>query len=310
MADFAPPIKHGPTAFEIFIDNAMNCIKAYVMYPVYLYITIMIMGTAWLVYLHLSILSADAEIARARAEAGANRIFHREEAGLPPQFSSPIRTSSDGSSPLPPSSLASSSEEETPIMRKLAPTGHRPTNAQLGGSSIRVAQPFGTRPSHLGTLSYTPISQRVPIQSRTGDPTLPGYQTPFTTKPFSTRPLHPGNFSGLAKDAPVAYQTLQGNGMLNADGTPNKWSSTTGHFAKLAREAPASYATLRKSGMLEADGTPTKKWEAGKRVSGHPGFGDEGKEKAEEVVTDWPNEEGRKNGRAMLIRELDDVDFS
>jgi hypothetical protein len=198
-----------------------------------LYITVLILGMSWMVYLHFSIRYADAEIARAQAEAGVNRIFHREDVDSPPQS----------------------------------------------------------------------ISQRIPIQSRTGDPTLPGYQTPFTAKkPFSTRPLQPSNFSGLANDAPVAYQTLQGNGMLNADGTPNKWLSPTGHFAKLAREAPASYATLQKSGMLGADGMPTRKWEAKKRMPDHQGFGGEGKEKAEE--------EGRKNGRAILMRELDDVDFS
>jgi hypothetical protein len=146
---------------------------------------------------------------------------------------------------------------------------------------------------------------------------VPGYRTPFAAKPgpirlkaFSTRPQMPSNFSDLANDAPVAFQTLQGNGMLNADGTPNKWLNPTGHFAKLAREAPSSYATLQESGMLGADGIPTKKWEAEKRMPGHQGFGGKDKAKAKDVVAHWANEESRKSGRAMLRRELDNEDFS
>jgi hypothetical protein len=97
--------------------------------------------------------------------------------------------------------------------------------------------------------------------------------------------------------------------MLNEDETPNMWSNPTGYFAKVAREAPASYATLQMSGMLASDGTPTKKWEVEKRMPGHQGFGGKGEENEKGVVAHWAHEEGRKNGRAKLMRELNDEDF-
>jgi len=102
-----------------------------------------------------------------------------------------------------------SPEPILPTMRQLAPPGHRPTNAQLNLSPFRVVQPLG---------------------ARTGRPTTPGYQTPFSSKTatanaFSTRPLvsmqNNNNFSVLANDAPVSYQRLQGNGMSKVNDTPN-----------------------------------------------------------------------------------------
>jgi hypothetical protein len=349
MPLFAPPVRRGPSALHIFVDHIMNWIYECISYPFRntrfeywllvpvgqvgtIYMTAILVGFIWLIFVHYSVESlkpiAAAEKARARAqaEAEANHTTYDQVVDSPPQSSSPspIRMFSDDS-PHPPSSATEGSpEEETPIMRRLAPESHRPMNAQLEGSPFRVAQPFGSRANRPGTLGFTPLSQRVPVQShalsklsRTGHPAEAGYQTPFAAKPtvtgpkaFSTRPLQPSNFSGLAVDAPVAYQTLQGNGMLNADGTPNKWSNPTGDFAKLAREAPASYATLQMNGMLGADGTPTRKWEAEKRMPGHQSFGGKGKENVKNVVAHWANEEGRKDGRAMLRRELDDEDFA
>ena len=287
-----------------------------------MYVTTILIVLVWLFYLHFStesLKATAAEIARAKVEARVNHVLHDEDLDPQRPLFSPIRLFSNGSSPLPSSRYVESTpEEKTPIMRKLAPEGHRPTNAQLEVSPFRVAQPFGYRDSRPGTVGYTPIADRQPEAglSRTGDPTVPGYQTPFTAKPgpiglkaFSTRPQMPSNFSGPANDALVAFQTLQGNSMLNADGTPNKWSNLTGHFAELAREAPATFATLQKNGMLEADGTPTKKWEAEKRMPGHLSFGGKGKGKARDVVVHWENE-GRKSGLAMLRRELEDEDFS
>jgi hypothetical protein len=49
---------------------------------------------------------------------------------------------------------------ETPVMKKLAPAGHRPTNAHLGVSPFHV---------------------RNPLAARAGEVAKPGYQTPFAT---------------------------------------------------------------------------------------------------------------------------------
>lgn len=54
------------------------------------------------------------------------------------------------------------------------------------------------------------------VHERTGRVSSPGYQTPFTVRSSKQ------DFSGLAKTAPICYDTLQRNGMLNQDGTPTK----------------------------------------------------------------------------------------
>jgi hypothetical protein len=196
-----------------------------------------------------------------------------------------------GSTPLD-SDNQTSSLKDTPTMRKLAPPGHRPTNAQLGGPSARVTQPLShfTEPGHQTPFAYP----KLPMQHTASN----AVQSKIPKRPYSP------SFSYLAKTAPETYQTLQETGMLNADGTPNKWTNpkNSGNYAELARLAPVGFSTLQSTGRPGPDGTLTKKREIEIKA--------EGERKEAEVVTYWSNELGNKNGRAMLRKELDEEDLA
>ncbi|KAF9701291.1 hypothetical protein EKO04_000202 [Ascochyta lentis] len=76
---------------------------------------------------------------------------------------------------------------------------------------------IATAPRLAGTSSNVPSLQSDHhLAKRTGLVSTPGYQTPLVTNPGKL------NFSGLSKAAPVSYDTLQRNGILNQDGTPTK----------------------------------------------------------------------------------------
>jgi len=98
--------------------------------------------------------------------------------------------------------------EEPPIMRRLAPPSHRPVNAHIEGSPFRVKQPLGPR-----------VGQSV------SDHPVPSPLNPRVSKAFSTRPLQRNNFSDLARDAPMAKQSLHDLNMLNVDGTRKEWET-------------------------------------------------------------------------------------
>lgn len=82
------------------------------------------------------------------------------------------------------------------------------------------------------------------------------------------------------------------------------------NYSSLAKEAPVSYDTLQETGMLSSDGSPTRKWVLTKRMIA---AGDRAEEKKTEgkgkgVVAYWENDVGRKGGRAKLRQELDGED--
>jgi hypothetical protein len=62
----------------------------------------------------------------------------------------------------------------------------------------------------------SPNNNAYDLDERTGRVSSPEYQTPFVANSI----MH--NFSGLAKTAPISYDTLIRNGILNSDGTPTK----------------------------------------------------------------------------------------
>jgi hypothetical protein len=109
----------------------------------------------------------------------------------------------------------------TNIMKNLAPPGHRPTNAKLDISPFHLAR---------GLASPTKSSSDQPLP----DSDIPVDGRPFTN-PFVgkksilvhqslpvTLPPQGRNFSGLAKAAPVSYETMRQRGMLDAFGSPTE----------------------------------------------------------------------------------------
>jgi len=122
--------------------------------------------------------------------------------------------------------------EVTPIMRKLAPPGHHPVNAHIEGSPFRVKQPLGPR-----------IGQFV-----SSDHPAPSPLNPRVSKAFSTRHLPRNNFSDLARDAPMAKQSLHDLNKLNVDGTRKEWEMEKPVVAHWSNEGMQRYgrASLRR----------------------------------------------------------------
>ena len=122
--------------------------------------------------------------------------------------------------------------EETPIMRKLAPPGHQPVNAHIEGSPFRVKQPLGPR---VGQFVWS-------------DHPVPSSLNPRVSKAFSTRPLQRNNFSDLARDAPMAKQSLHDLNMLNVDGTRKEWETEKPVVAHWSNKGMQRYgrASLRR----------------------------------------------------------------
>jgi hypothetical protein len=84
--------------------------------------------------------------------------------------------------------------------------------------------------------NHVPFGIGKNLDNRTGRLSTSGYQIPFITQ---------RNFSGLTKSAPVSYDTLQRNGMLNLDGTPTR------------KYSPGSREDNRMSPVYDS---PTRTW--------------------------------------------------
>lgn len=104
-----------------------------------------------------------------------------------------------------------SSTGDTPVMKKLAPRGHQPTNAQLNMSPFHLTRNLADP----APLAY---------------PTLPDWtETPEDYEfcadedeaPPSSQPQG-RNFSRLATEAPTSFESLRERGMVDRDGTPTK----------------------------------------------------------------------------------------
>ncbi|KAH6013299.1 hypothetical protein HBI84_015250 [Parastagonospora nodorum] len=104
-----------------------------------------------------------------------------------------------------------SSTGDMPIMKKLAPPGHLPTNAQLNISPFQLSRNLADPP----TLAY---------------PTLPKFnETPedydFCANDDEASPSSQPqgrNFTRIATEAPTSFGSLRERGMLDRDGTPTR----------------------------------------------------------------------------------------
>jgi hypothetical protein len=117
----------------------------------------------------------------------------------------------------------------TKIMRNFAPPGHRPTEARLNISSFHLA-------GGLASSTESSSEHALPISDISVD------------GPISTNALIEKNCTTAPKDMPV---TLPPQGR---------------NFSGLARAAPISYETLRQREMLDKNGSPTQKYAREKRL--------------------------------------------
>lgn len=119
------------------------------------------------------------------------------------------------------------SPQETPVQRKpFPPLKGNVTNGSSSATGNRASFGFGVG-KH--------------VDGRTDRVSTPGYQTPLANMP-SRR-----NFSGLLETAPLSYDTLQRNGLLDAEGTPTK------------KYSPNSLAQDEEEYVQVYD-SPTKSW--------------------------------------------------
>ncbi|CAO2648249.1 Nn.00g075160.m01.CDS01 [Neocucurbitaria sp. VM-36] len=153
-----------------------------------LFMTVILVAISWMIMLEYS--------SRAAHRVASPTATHAKHA----KVQDPKHIQKHSRPKTPPVDYDNFSPGATPFMRRLAPPGHRPTNAHLVVSPYHIARPLGT-------------------PNRSNRVTNLGFQTP------SSRPTRSRNFSGLAEAAPVSYDTLQETGMLSSDGTPTKkWS--------------------------------------------------------------------------------------
>ncbi|KAF1926778.1 uncharacterized protein M421DRAFT_93687 [Didymella exigua CBS 183.55] len=129
---------------------------------------------------------------------------------------------------------------------------HSPPKTPVQPRSMPSASDTGKDNSLLITGNHVPFGVGKIIDGRTGRVSTPGYQTPFVDNSDQY------NFSGLAKTAPVSFDTLQRNGLLDTEGTPtrkysvaaNERSSATSHEEEyVLGYSPAKLEVL---GQLEA----------------------------------------------------------
>jgi hypothetical protein len=108
-------------------------------------------------------------------------------------------------------------------MQKLAPSGHRPTNAHLDISPFHFARDFAD-PADISPPTYPILSQIDKRSGLTGDTYPAGYwkSTLEDDKALLSLQFQGRNFARLAKDSPISYETLKEQGMLNKDRMPTK----------------------------------------------------------------------------------------
>jgi hypothetical protein len=129
------------------------------------------------------------------------------------------------------------SSGDTSFMKKLAPSDHCPTNAQLNTSPYHVCRTFVSRVS-VFTLSHPSMSINAKGRQFADLGTvIPGSETPLakeyqgrnfgapspdSSKLSSVKNPQGQNFPDLAKDASVGYKTLRESGILDEDGPPTR----------------------------------------------------------------------------------------
>jgi hypothetical protein len=102
-----------------------------------------------------------------------------------------------------------SSTGDTPIMKKLAPQGHLPTNAQLNISPFHLSRNLADPP----TLSYPTLS-KFNETTEEYDFCADDDETPPSRQPQGRI------FARLATEAPTSFRSLRDRGMLDRDVTP------------------------------------------------------------------------------------------
>jgi hypothetical protein len=107
----------------------------------------------------------------------------------------------------------------TRFMTNLAPSGHVPTNARLNISSFHLARGLASS-TQSPSEHALPISD-IPVDGPVSTNTLIDKNCKTASKDMSvTLPPQGRNFSGLARAAPVSYETLRQRGMLDKNGSP------------------------------------------------------------------------------------------
>lgn len=176
------------TPFEYWLLNREGQIGTF-------FLTLIVGSLIWLIFLDYSL--------RKSSKAAAIEASAREaEAKV---------NTEDDIWPLYDRTFSPSSTGDTPIMKRLAPRGHEPTNAQVNISPFHLSRNLADPP----TLAY---------------PTLPGWnETPEDydfcadddgAPPFSQPQGR--NFARLATEAPTSFESLRERGMVNRDGTSTK----------------------------------------------------------------------------------------
>jgi hypothetical protein len=113
----------------------------------------------------------------------------------------------------------SSIPDPTKFMKNLAPSGHRPTNAKLDISPFHLARRCAspTKSSFGEPLPNSDVEGHASTNPFVDKKSTPGHKdSPITLSPQGR------NFSGLAKAAPVSYETMRQHGMLDMDGSPTE----------------------------------------------------------------------------------------
>jgi hypothetical protein len=113
--------------------------------------------------------------------------------------------------------------DEMSIMKRLAPAGHRPTNAQLNTSPFHLARGFAKRKSiATSSLFASPVRDNNNPSGVAAAELTDRELKPDHDKLSLTSTPQGRNFSGLAKYAPVSYETLRERGSLDKDGSPTR----------------------------------------------------------------------------------------
>lgn len=158
-------------------------------------------------------LAASAHGAEAQIDAVASEMVH-----------TPASAQHDNAVPTP-------STGDTPFMKKLAPPGHRPTNARLDISPFHLARNLGRPPIFSTSTSSSPppppqgrdfdssglIKATAPPMDRDCSPGVGDNRFPRSSPPFQGP-----NFSALKENSPVSYETLRERGLLDKDGSPTR----------------------------------------------------------------------------------------
>jgi hypothetical protein len=114
---------------------------------------------------------------------------------------------------------------DAPIMKKLAPPGHRPTNAKLNMPPCHVARGFAEPTSLSPPDRPSPVANLPQNRTPSGEVAAGMVDREFRSEEDELPPTIPPqgrNVSGLAKDASVSNGTLRERGFMDEGGSPTR----------------------------------------------------------------------------------------